>query len=105
MKQFWIKTKVFLKPIGNWTLFTLSVVTAFCIGYYYPAMKTLLTGVEQTQKGVVIRNATQCTVSVTDRGELLILDRTTGTFEIYEEPVGMAVFKAYGNVLTSNQPK
>ena len=44
-------------------------------------------------------------MSVTDRGELLILDSTTGTFEMYEEPVGMSVFKAYGNVLTSNQPK
>ena len=105
MKQFWISAKSLMKPIGNWTLFTVSIIAAFCIGYYYPALKTLLSGAEQVQKGIVIQNSKQCTVSVTDRNELLILDRTTGTFDIYEETVGMAVFKAYGNVVTSNQPK
>jgi hypothetical protein len=44
-------------------------------------------------------------VSVTDRGELLIIDRESGKLEVYEESVGLAVFKAYGTRITSNQPK
>lgn len=105
MKQFWLKAKVILKPIGNWTLFTVSCLSAFCFGYYYPTLKKLISDEPAVVKEIVVKDTKQCTVSVTDRGELLILDRTSGTFEMYTEPVGMSVFKAYGNVLTSNQPK
>jgi hypothetical protein len=44
------------------------------------------------------------TVSVTDRGELLIMDRRTGKFNIYDESIGLNVFKAYGARIT-NQSK
>ena len=102
----WVKIKGYLKPIGNWTLFTVSCLSAFCFGYYYPSLKKLVLEEEtKVVKEVVVKDSKQCTISVTDRGELLILDRSTGTFEMYTEPVGMSVFKAYGNVLTSNQPK
>ena len=103
--SFWDKAKAMLKPIGNWTLFTVSCIAAFCFGYYYPSLKKLVSNEPATTKEIIVKDSKQCTVSVTDRGELLILDRTSGTFEIYAEPVGMSVFKAYGNVLTSNQPK
>jgi hypothetical protein len=42
----------------------------------------------------------QTTVSVTDRGELMVMDRSTGKFEVYEEAVGLNVFKAYGSRIT-----
>jgi hypothetical protein len=104
MKQFLNNVKLLLKPIGNWALFTMSVVSAFCIGYYYTSIKTMLVGAN-TKRSVAVMTSAQCTVSVTDRGELLILNRSTGTFDLYEDRVGAEVFKAYGRVVTSNITK
>jgi hypothetical protein len=54
MKQFWLKAKVILKPLGNWTLFTVSCLSAFCFGYYYPTLKKLISDEPAVVKEVVV---------------------------------------------------
>lgn len=95
------KLKSILKPISNWSLFTAAIVAAFFIGYYYPS---LINSIHGEPKVIDLKTLDRCSVSVTERGEMLILDRTNGSFEVYDEQVGLAVFKAYGSRLT-NQPK
>jgi hypothetical protein len=97
------KMKLILKPIGNWTLFTVSVAVAFGLGYYYPVLQKSLK--EEPQKFIQPKSLNQTSVSITDRGELIIIDRTSGKLDVYENKVGSAIFKAYGNVLTCNQPE
>lgn len=97
------KAKMLLKPVGNWTLFTFAVVASFSIGYYYPTLQKSLK--HEPKKFVQPKSLNECSVSVTDRGEMLIIDRLNGTFDVYDESVGLAVFKAYGARITSNQPK
>jgi hypothetical protein len=60
---------------------------------------------EEPKKFLQPKTHERTSVSVTDRGELLIIDRESGKLEVYEESVGLAVFKAYGTRITSNQPK
>lgn len=97
------KLKLILKPIGNWSLFTVSVIVAFGLGYYYPVLQKSLH--DEPQKFIQPKSLEQTSVSVTERGELLIIDRNTGKFEVYEHKVGLAIFKAYGTLLTTNQPQ
>jgi hypothetical protein len=103
MKQIMEKVKQFLKPVGNWTLFIVSITAAFFVGYYYPTLQKSLN--EEPKKFIQPRTQERTSVSVTDRGELLIIDRESGKFDVYEESVGLSVFKAYGTRITSNQPK
>lgn len=107
MKQFLEKVKTWAKPVMNWVIFCTSCIAAFFIGFYYtPIQKSLQKDQEpQVNVGIQIKNAQHYSISVTDRGELLFLDRTSGNTEIYEESVGLAVFKAYGTRITTNQPK
>ena len=99
------KAKTMLKPIGNWTLFTASIIAAFFIGYYYPAIQKSMHHEKEPLKFVQPKTLENVSVSVTNRGEMLIIDRLNGTYDVYDESVGIAVFKAYGNRITSNQPK
>ena len=99
------KVKLMLKPVGNWSLFTASIVASFFIGYYYPALQKSMNHENGLQKFVQPKTLEQVSVSVTDRGELLIISRSNGMCEVYDETVGIAVFKAYGYRITSNQPK
>ena len=92
-----------LKSAGNWLLIVITASSAFFLGYYYPKIKQTIVG---EQKALVLpKTSTQITVSVTDRGELMIMDRGTGKFEIYEESVGLNVFKSYGNRITQSSGK
>ena len=97
------KLKQVLKPVGNWSLFIVSITTAFFVGYYYPTLQKSLN--EEPKRFLQPRTHERTSVSVTDRGELLIIDRESGKFDVYEESVGLSVFKAYGTRITSNQPK
>ena len=92
-----------IKSVGNWFLVAITALSAFFLGYYYPKIKQTVAG---EQKALVApRTSAQITVSVTDRGELMVMDRGTGKFEIYEETVGLNVFKAYGSKITQNSGK
>lgn len=105
MKQFIEKARNLVKPVSNWMMFTAAVVVSFSMGYYYPSFKKLIEPKEAPKKFVQPLTLESCSVSVTDRGEMLIINRTNGEFDVYDEQVGLAVFKAYGNYVTSNQPK
>lgn len=105
MKQFFEKMKTLLKPVSNWVLFTAAIVVAFSLGYYYPSFQKMTSNDNAPAKFVEPLTLENCSVSVTDRGEMLIINRTNGEFDVYDEQVGLAVFKAYGNYVTSNQPK
>ena len=92
-----------LKSLGNWILTVTVALSAFFLGYYYPKIKQTIVG--EQKSFIVPKTSTQITVSVTDRGELMVMDRATGRFEIYEETVGLNVFKAYGSRITQNPGK
>ena len=92
-----------IKSVGNWFLVAITALSAFFLGYYYPKIKQTIVGEQRSL--VAPRTSAQITVSVTDRGELMIMDRGTGKFEIYEESVGLNVFKSYGSKITQNSGK
>ena len=87
-----------VKSVGNWFMIAITALSAFFLGYYYPKIKQTVLGEQKTF--ITPKTSKEITVSVTDRGELMVMDRSTGKFEIYEEMVGLNVFKAYGNRIT-----
>lgn len=92
-----------IKSLGNWILVFTVALSAFFLGYYYPKIKQTIVG--EQRSFIVPKTAGDITVSVTDRGELMVMDRSTGKFEIYEETVGLNVFKAYGSRITQSPAK
>ena len=92
-----------MKSLGNWILIVTVALSAFFLGYYYPKIKQTIVG---EQKAFISpKSSSEITVSVTDRGELMVMDRRTGRFEIYDESVGLNVFKAYGSRITQTPTK
>lgn len=92
-----------IKSVGNWVMIVITASSAFFLGYYYPKIKQTIVGEQKTF--IVPKTSAEITVSVTDRGELMVMDRGTGKFEIYEETVGLNVFKAYGSKITQSPGK
>jgi hypothetical protein len=94
------KVKTSLKSAVNWILVVATAISAFLLGYYFPKLKALVSG---EISAVEALPPTAVSVSVTDRGELLIMDRRTGKFNVYDESIGLNVFKAYGARITQTK--
>lgn len=87
------KFKTSLKSAVNWILIAATALCAFLLGYYFPKIKSTISG---EIKAVEAMPPAVVSISVTDRGELLIMDRRSGKFNVYDESIGLNVFKAYG---------
>jgi hypothetical protein len=99
------KIKIILKSVGNWSLFTCAIIASFFIGYYYPNLQKSIHHEKEARKFIQPKSLNQVSVSITDRGEMLIINRVNGMYDVYDESVGIEIFKAYGNQITSSQIK
>jgi hypothetical protein len=89
------------KFLWNWILVIMISVSTFFLGYYYPRIKNSING--EKISSVLPKTSEEITISVTDRGELMMMNRRTRVFEIYKEEVGLNVFKAYANRMTEGK--
>ena len=47
----------------------------------------------------------ETSIAINERSELMIIDRQTGTYEIYEDSIGKVVFGLYASQMISNVTK
>ena len=93
------------KLIGKWVIEVTLYIMAFLIGYHYIAIKQAIKPTPKEQTTIKPITLEDCSVSVTDRGEMLIINRNNGQIEVYNDSVGLAVFKLYGLRLSTSQDK
>ena len=91
----WLKNfKTGAKHAGNVLLLCIALVAGFFIGqYYYVYMDK--TNHRSPMKE--IKTITTTSVAISERNELLIINRATGDYTVYGDSVGMAIFKMYAN--------
>jgi hypothetical protein len=78
-----------LRPIIEAAICIGLVFIGFQIGKQFPNL------FRRPQPTLSITQATTHSVSVTDRGELIILDRGTGAISMFAPEIGENVFRAY----------
>lgn len=49
----------------------------------------------------VTKKIDKVSVAINERNELMIIDRTNGSYEIYQDSVGMCIFNLYANSIQS----
>lgn len=93
-KAFLTKLEAFAKKLGNLVVLALALVAGFFIGYYYWVMT------HKTADGVQVENVKELrttSIAINERNELMIIDRKSGRYAIYQDSVGIAVFRLYAN--------
>ena len=74
------KLSAFAKKLGNLLMLVIALVAGFFIGYYYWVMTNK---VDKSQWDNIKPLATT-SVAINERNELLVIDRKTGIYSIYE---------------------
>ncbi len=90
------KTKTVFNHVGKITIILTALIVGFVAGeLYHRANQKRDEKLPMDLKTVHGLNETS--IAINERNELLIIDRKTGTYEIYEDAVGKVVLRLYAS--------
>lgn len=82
-----------LKTAGRVTVIVISLFVGFTSGEIYRAYKK---GIATTHMPAV-QKVEITSVAINDRGELMIIDRGTGKYLLFDDQVGQSIFNQYAS--------
>lgn len=85
-KLLW-KNLVFIFTIGA------SLTVGFIVGYYYIKINQSYTVKKET------KTTTNTSVAINEKNQLIIIDKSNDSYQIYSDSVGMNVFKMYAKTM------
>lgn len=104
MKNIILKYKdqviTYLMTVGRVVLIATSMFLGFIGGEVYRAY---IKGLEISRMPIV-QKVNQTSIAINDRGELMIINRESGKYVLYEDSVGLSIFRQYASqVYIKNQ--
>lgn len=90
------------KQIVNFTLVVMLITASFFIGYFYSDIEPVILNKKQNFSEIKNRNNTS--ISITERGELMIIDRVDQKIQIYDDTIASIIFNSYSTRMI-NSPK
>lgn len=94
------QSKDFAKKLGNLLVLVVALFAGGIIGYYYYHFSQKKEATVELEK---VRGIEQTSVAINERSELMIIDRTTGKYTIYDDSVGTAIFDMYASKMYMRQ--
>ena len=89
-----------LKKIGAVSVILMAIGAGFVVGYYY---NTLFKKMEDNNQFKHVRTLNETSVAINEKNQVLIMDRNTGTYKIYEDSVGVVIFNMFANKMFIKQ--
>jgi hypothetical protein len=99
VKEILGKIEVFAKKLGNLLVLIVALFAGGVIGYYYHHF----TKSKNTISVEDVKTIEATSVAINERGELLIIDRKSGKYSLYDDAVGSAIFGMYANKMYMKQ--
>ena len=85
----------FLKTAGQVTIIVVALFIGFTSGEVYRAYKKGITNT--TPRMPEVQKVDVTSVAINDRGELMIIDRGTGKYLLFDDQVGQSIFSQYAS--------
>jgi hypothetical protein len=89
---------VALKKVFSYLVIAGALIAGFGIGRFtqsYPPAK-------ETNPYQAIHSIKKVSIAVNESNELMLIDRSTGKYQIYSDSIGVAIFKMYSNRIYQN---
>ena len=90
------KTKIVFNHIGKITIILTALIVGFVAGeLYHRANQKKEEKLPMDLK--TVHSLKETSIAINERNELLVINRNTGTYEIYEDAVGKVILRLYAN--------
>lgn len=93
------KIETFAKKLGNLLVLIIALFAGGVIGYYYHHFSKSKNSINIDD----VKTIEATSVAINERGELLIIDRKSGKYSLYDDSVGTAIFGMYANKMYLRQ--
>lgn len=91
MENFKEKAKTFLKKAGQFLI----VIAALFIGYISCDIHTSYKTKTVKAQVPVVKTLDETSIAINERNEMLIINRADGSYQIYQDSVGITIFNMY----------
>lgn len=95
------KRKSTIKSIGIIVFIVASLLGGFSVGYFYNEQY----GPKKPTIQMVKVNRSQVNLAIDENNHLLIIDKSTGDYTVYQDSIGMSIFKLYAKNIFIDQTK
>jgi hypothetical protein len=93
------------KPLFKNVMFMVFIGVSLFAGFYAGSAYNSKYGSKKPTINMVKVNRSQVNLALDEHNHLIIIDKKTGKYEMFEDSVGVTIFKMYVNRIYSNQPK
>lgn len=93
------KLKEYTGKLGRVILFTFAVILGYSVCEIYHRTKS------NPMVAKEIKSISETSVAINERGEMMIIDRKTGDYTIYQDSVGKSIFTLYANSIQAKYEK
>lgn len=94
----WTKVISSLKKVANYTFILLVLSSGFFLGR---VSNDILPKVEPAKPG--IRQADEISIAINESNQMLIIDKKTGKYDMFDEKVGTTIFRMYAGKIYQQQ--
>ena len=93
LKLFWEKIVKFVSHLSKIAIIIAAMFVGFSLGEIYHNYRMKM----KSQEMQKTRDQDVTSVAINERGEVMIVDRKTGTYEVFSDSVGLMVFNLYAS--------
>jgi hypothetical protein len=92
------KAKAFFKNLGKAAVIVIAIGVGFASAeiYHFIQVKS------KAQNLQIVKKMCNTSVAMNERNELMIINRVDGTYQIFQDSVGIQIFKLYANGIHMN---
>jgi hypothetical protein len=90
----------FFKKLGNYALILAMLVIGFFIGKFY----NQIISPKEAESQIQIHTMKEISIAVNESNDLMIMDKKTGNYKIFEDSVGLTIFRMYAGKISQSNP-
>ena len=93
------------KPLFKNVMFMVFIGVSLFAGFYAGSAYNSKYGSKKPTINMVKVNRSQVNLALDEHNHLIIIDKKTGDYTVYQDSIGISVFKLYARNIFSNTPK
>jgi len=93
------------KPLFKNVMFMVFIGVSLFAGFYAGSAYNTKYGPKKPTINMVKVNRSQVNLALDEHNHLIIIDKKTGDYTVYQDSIGISVFKLYARNIFSNTPK